>query len=113
MIAIRLGEVSKRIPGPGQTAPHSPSRAGPSDHVEVVTGLGNLLETTRLLDLNHDLVQDEKGGHSSDTPAIWLLLAWTKLYSQQSIQTPTKGEEVDRFFIVAGWHWRRLSEMQV
>jgi hypothetical protein len=70
MIAIRLGEVSKQIPGPRQITPHSPSRAGPSDHVEVFTGLGNLLEITGLLNLNHDLVQDEKGGHSSDTSAI-------------------------------------------
>jgi hypothetical protein len=43
--------------------------------VEVFTGLGNLLKTTYLLDPEHDLVQDEEGGHSSYTSAIYHLIS--------------------------------------
>ena len=69
MIAIRLAMVSNTL-CTLQASRGSPSRASSGNHVKVFAGLGNPFQTASLLDLNHDLMQNEKGGYSSNTPAI-------------------------------------------
>ena len=63
--------------------------------MEVVAGLRDLVEAEILLDLDHDLVQDDEGSDPSDASAICFASVWEQLNAMAQYAGPTKGQEVD------------------
>jgi hypothetical protein len=49
-----------------------PSGTCPRDHMEKVARLWNLVKAVQVLDLPHDLVQDDERRGSPNTPAVYM-----------------------------------------
>ncbi len=62
-----------------------------------IAGLGDFGKTVHVLDLGHDIVQDDERRDPPNTPSV---CAWLAKVSCEEDGIPTKGEKIDRFIVV-------------